>query len=164
MAAERCPSCEEPTTPGGNYCRNCGAQLGPGESDSNAVPAEADAVPANGESTADPDAAAWTEADIENGKLLAAVAHLSTLVAWLFGPLIILLVSDNPFVVQNSKNAVMWQLMLAIYSILAAFLVIILVGIPILVALWLLNLVFVILATVKATEGSAWKYPFTPAI
>ena len=164
MAADRCPSCGEPTTPGGNYCRNCGAELTSDNSESNATTGGVEPVSADGQSTADPEADPWTKADIENGKLLAAVAHLSTLVAWLFGPLIILLVSDNPFVVQNSKNAIIWQLMLAIYSILAAFLVIIVVGIPILVALWLLNLVFVILATVKATEGSAWKYPFTPVI
>lgn len=173
MTADTCPSCGERLLPGANFCRECGEAV-PAADPETAGPADAD--PTAGEATDEvgptreppspPPATgeAWTAADVEDGKLLAAIGHLLALVTWLFGPLIVMLVSENPFVVQNAKNAVMWQLMFAIYSILAAFLVIILVGIPLLMALWFLNLAFVIVATVKATEGNAWKYPLTPAV
>lgn len=96
--------------------------------------------------------------------MMAMVTHLLALVTWLIGPLVVLFVSDNDFVVQNAKNAVMWQLMLVIYSILAGILVFIGIGILLLMALWLLNLVFIVIATVKANDGVAWQYPLTPAV
>ena len=36
-----------------------------------------------------------------------------------------------------------------------------LIGIPILIVLWMLNTVFVIIASVQASEGKFYRYPFT---
>ncbi len=48
-----------------------------------------------------------------------------------------------------------------IYDAIAAILCFVLIGIPILIALWILNTVFVIIASVKASEGTLYRYPFT---
>ena len=44
---------------------------------------------------------------------------------------------------------------------IAAILCIFLIGIPILIALWVANTVLVIIASVKASEGKFYQYPFT---
>jgi hypothetical protein len=48
-----------------------------------------------------------------------------------------------------------------IYDAVAAILCIVLIGIPILIALWILNTVFVIIASIKVSEGKFYRYPFT---
>ena len=48
-----------------------------------------------------------------------------------------------------------------IYDVVAFILCFVLIGIPILVLLWILNTVFVIIASIKASEGELYRYPFT---
>jgi uncharacterized Tic20 family protein len=48
-----------------------------------------------------------------------------------------------------------------IYDAIAAILCIILIGIPILIALWIMNTVFVIIASIRASEGKFYRYPIT---
>lgn len=143
MNSVKCPECEAAFSASASYCRECGSSL-----------PEAPAAPRT----------KWNQQTVDSGRMMAMVTHLLALVTWLIGPLVVLFVSDNDFVVQNAKNAVMWQLMLVIYSILAGILVFIGIGILLLMALWLLNLVFIVIATVKANDGVAWQYPLTPAV
>jgi uncharacterized Tic20 family protein len=48
-----------------------------------------------------------------------------------------------------------------IYDAVAAILCAVLIGIPILIGLWVLNTVLVIIASVKASQGEFYRYPFT---
>jgi uncharacterized Tic20 family protein len=48
-----------------------------------------------------------------------------------------------------------------IYDAIAAILCIVLIGIPILIALWVLNTVLVIIASIQASEGKFYRYPIT---
>ena len=48
-----------------------------------------------------------------------------------------------------------------IYDAVALILCFILIGIPILILLWILNTVFVIVASIKASEGQLYRYPLT---
>ena len=48
-----------------------------------------------------------------------------------------------------------------IYDAIAVILCFILIGIPILILLWILNTVFVIVASIKASEGQLYRYPLT---
>jgi uncharacterized Tic20 family protein len=48
-----------------------------------------------------------------------------------------------------------------IYDAIALILCFILIGIPILILLWILNTVFVIVASIKASEGQFYRYPLT---
>ena len=48
-----------------------------------------------------------------------------------------------------------------IYDAIAAILCIVLIGIPILIILWIMNTVFVIIASIRASEGQFYRYPLT---
>ena len=69
--------------------------------------------------------------------------------------------SDSPEIDAHGKESLNFQLSMLIYDAIAAILCIFLIGIPILIALWVLNTVLVIIASVKAGEGQFYRYPFT---
>lgn len=48
-----------------------------------------------------------------------------------------------------------------IYDVVAGILCLVLIGIPILIALWILNTVLVIIASVKTSNGEFYRYPLT---
>lgn len=92
---------------------------------------------------------------------MAAVSHILALFSWFLGPLILYVVSDDPFVKRNSANAFNWQISFTLWLIVSGLLTVVLVGFIGLLVLPLLDLVFCILGAVKATEGEAWNYPLT---
>ena len=79
----------------------------------------------------------------------------------LLGPLIVWLVKrgDSPEIDAHGKESLNFQLSMLIYDAIAAILCIILIGIPILIALWIMNTVFVIIASIRASEGKFYRYP-----
>jgi len=79
------------------------------------------------------------------------------------GPLIVWLMKrgDSPEIDAHGKESLNFQISMLIYDAVAAILCIVLIGIPILIALWVLNTVFVIIASVKASEGKFYRYPIT---
>ncbi len=98
------------------------------------------------------------------------LCHASALLGLFFhflghlgGPLIVWLMKrgDSPEIDAHGKESLNFQISMLIYDAVAAILCIVLIGIPILIALWILNTVFVIIASVKASEGKFYRYPFT---
>ncbi len=81
----------------------------------------------------------------------------------LLGPLIVWMMKrgDSPEIDAYGKESLNFQLSMLIYDAIAGVLCIVLIGIPILIALWVLNTVLVIIASVKASEGKFYRYPFT---
>jgi hypothetical protein len=81
----------------------------------------------------------------------------------LLGPLVVWLIKRDvsPEIDANGKESLNFQLSMLIYDIVAGILCIVLIGIPILIALWVLNTVFVIIASVKTSNGESYRYPFT---
>lgn len=81
----------------------------------------------------------------------------------LLGPLIVWLIKrgDSPEIDAAGKESLNFQLSMLIYDIIAGILCIVLIGIPILIALWVLNTVFVVIASIKTSEGQVYRYPFT---
>ena len=81
----------------------------------------------------------------------------------LLGPLIVWLVKrgDSPEVDAHGKESLNFQISMLIYDAIAAILCIVLIGIPILIALWVLNTVLVIIASIQASEGKFYRYPIT---
>jgi uncharacterized protein len=81
----------------------------------------------------------------------------------LLGPLIVWLVKrgDSPEIDAHGKESLNFQLSMLIYDIVAGILCIIVIGIPLLIALWIANTVLVIIASIKASEGQFYRYPFT---
>src|SRR5436309_6148537 len=110
-------------------------------------------------SVASPDIRTWTVL-CHASALLGLFFHF---LGHIFGPLIVWLLKrgDSPEIDAYGKESLNFQLSMLIYDAVAAILCIFLIGIPILIALWVLNTVLVIIASVKAGEGQFYRYPFT---
>ena len=99
----------------------------------------------------------------------AMFAHLSALVGViiplgsLIGPLVIWLIKKDtlPFVNDQAKEALNFNITVAIAAIICWVLFFVLIGFVLLPALAIAWLVFVIIGTIKANEGTAYRYPFT---
>lgn len=93
-------------------------------------------------------------------KTTALLAHVLTLVTWLIAPLIIYLLKkdESVFVTAHAKESLNFQISITIYCIL---LFITIVGILLLWLVGIMSLILVIVATVKASEGKMYRYPFT---
>jgi uncharacterized Tic20 family protein len=92
---------------------------------------------------------------------IVVLPHILGLFTWFIGPLIFLLVSEDSDMKAHSKKALNWQISLAIYLIISGILMFVLIGFLFIAVLSVMNLVFCILAAVKASEGEIWDYPVT---
>jgi len=97
----------------------------------------------------------------DSNNTLAVLAHVLGVFIGLWGPLIILLAAKDKNVKKHAKNALNWQLSSIIYYIVSFILMIILIGFLLLFAVYIVNIVFSIIAAVKASEGETWKYPLS---
>jgi uncharacterized protein len=81
----------------------------------------------------------------------------------LLGPLIVWLIKRDlsPEIDANGKESLNFQISMLIYDIIAGILCILLIGIPILIALWIMNTVLVIIASIKTSKGEFYRYPLT---
>jgi uncharacterized Tic20 family protein len=99
----------------------------------------------------------------------AMLCHLSALFGYvipfgqIFGPLAVWLLKGPafPLVDAEGKSALNFQISMTIYFLVAALLVFIAIGIPILVFLSLFDTILVIIAAVKVRNGEAFRYPLT---
>jgi uncharacterized Tic20 family protein len=76
-------------------------------------------------------------------------------------PLVLLMVrgQESAFVRQQSKHAINFQLSMMIYWIITIALMFVLIGFLLAIPLALLELVCIIIAAVKASEGKVFQYP-----
>ena len=98
------------------------------------------------------------------------LCHLTSLAAYIgipfgniIGPLIIWLIKKDefPLVDEQGKESMNFQISLTIYAIISGILCFIIIGIPMLIALIIIHIVFVIKATIKANNGETYQYPLT---
>ncbi|MGB5873326.1 MAG: DUF4870 domain-containing protein [Bacteroidota bacterium] len=98
----------------------------------------------------------------------AMFCHLSTfagllvpMVGNIVGPLVIWSVKKDEFPLVNDqgKEALNFQISMTIYYIGAIVLTIVVIGVPILIGLFLFDIIITIVAMVKAGEGVAYRYP-----
>ncbi len=96
----------------------------------------------------------------------ALICHLAALAYFIpfgqiTGPLIVWMIKKDefPFVNDQGKEALNFQISFFIYELLCIPLVFIVIGIPILIFLGILNFVLVIVAAVNAGRGTAFRYP-----
>jgi uncharacterized protein len=62
---------------------------------------------------------------------------------------------------EHGKVVVNWMISAFIYAIVCALLVLLLIGIPLLIVLAVLGVVFPIIGGIKANNGEVWKYPLS---
>lgn len=95
----------------------------------------------------------------DNDVTLGVLAHVLGLLTGFIGPLIILLAAPQAIAKQHARDALNWQLSFLIYFIGSMLLALILVGFVLMFALFILDVVFCIVAAVKAGQGQGWSYP-----
>jgi uncharacterized protein len=93
----------------------------------------------------------------------ALVGFLVPVVGHIVGPLIIWLAKrhDSPEIDAHGKESMNFQISMLIWYCIAGLLCLILIGIPILILLHLLNIIFVIVAAIQASEGKLYRYPLS---
>jgi uncharacterized Tic20 family protein len=99
---------------------------------------------------------------------MALFSHLSSLsgliipLGNILGPLILWLVKKDtmPFVDDQGKEAVNFQITIAIAGIVAGLLVFVLIGFLLVPVIGIAWLVLSVLAGIKANEGQYYRYPF----
>ena len=116
------------------------------------------AQPAQAEEEIDRDTRMW-----------AMFCHLAGLAGYIIpvilssiiAPLIIWQIKkeDDPFIDQNGKEAVNFQISMGIYAIVSIPLCFVCIGLVTLPAVVIIDLVFLLIAAVKANNGEHYRYP-----
>jgi len=109
-----------------------------------------------GPSIAEKDARTW-----------AMLCHLAGLAGYavpfghIFGPLAVWLIkkNDHPMIDDAGKEAVNFQISWTIYMAIAAALILALIGFVLLPLLAILHLVFMVIASIKTSNGEEYRYP-----
>lgn len=101
----------------------------------------------------------------QDERTLALVAHLLGIFTGFIGALIIWLVNKDanpakPFVVDQAKEALNFQITVAIAWVACFILTIVFIGALLMPLVGLASLVFSIIAAVKANSGESYRYPF----
>lgn len=97
------------------------------------------------------------------------IAHLSSLSGFLIpfgsilGPLIVYLVKrdQSPFATDCAREALNFNITVAIGFLICLCLSLVFIGIPLMIALGIAWLVLTIVAAVRASEGTLYRYPAT---
>ena len=96
-------------------------------------------------------------------KLWSTLVHLGGLFFGFLAPLVgyLVLKDRGPFVRAHTATALNFQLTLLIAYLVGGILTIVFIGFLILFAAYVLNIVFCIIAAVKANKGEWYTYPLT---
>jgi uncharacterized Tic20 family protein len=95
--------------------------------------------------------------------LVALVGLIGNGIGFLLAPLIVWLVKkdEHPFIDEQGKEAVNFQLTMLAAAIVSGLLVLVLIGIVLLGLVILAMVVFPIIGAIKANDGEHYRYPFS---
>ena len=97
-------------------------------------------------------------------RTMALAAHLLGIFTGFIGALIIWLINKDDagksFVTDQAKEALNFQITVAIAMVVCIILTIVVIGAILMPIVGLVSLVFCIIAAVKANNGEAYRYPF----
>lgn len=93
---------------------------------------------------------------------LAMLAHLLGIFSGFVGALVLWLVKrdQNGFVAEQAKEALNFQITVAIAMVASVMLKLLLIGFLLVPIVFIVNFVFCILAAISASKGTAYRYPF----
>lgn len=103
----------------------------------------------------------------KNERDWALFAHLSAFsghfipFGHILGPLVIWILKRDtmPFVSDQAKESLNFQITMTIALIISCVLILLAVGFILVPAVWLFDIVVTIIAAIKASEGVAYRYP-----
>jgi uncharacterized Tic20 family protein len=96
-----------------------------------------------------------------NARTFAMLAHLLGIFTWFVGALVIWMIKreEMPFVDDQGKEALNFQITLVIGYAISVLTYCIGIGMILSLLIWVVNIVFCILAAVAANRGVAYRYP-----
>ena len=99
----------------------------------------------------------------QEDRTIALITHLSGIIASFIVPLIIWLINkdkaDKSFLIDQSKEALNFQITVLLAWIVAMVLSFLLIGFLLYPVILIGNIVFCILAGIKANNGESYRYP-----
>lgn len=97
----------------------------------------------------------------KDAKMWGMLCHLLGLFTSFVGPLIIWLLKkeEDPFIDDQGKEALNFQITVLIASIVSGVLAMFCIGVFLGMAVGVVDLIFCIIATVKANSGEKYRYP-----
>jgi len=90
-----------------------------------------------------------------SGFIVPGLGFVVPIVMWLTNS------DKNEAVNRHGKNIANFMLSMLIYIIISLILCLLIIGIPMLIALGIIEIVFIIIAAIKANSGEYWKYPLS---
>lgn len=95
-------------------------------------------------------------------KVAGILTHIGGIFVGFIPSLIVYLaVTGNPWLKEQARNALNFQLTMLIAYVVGWILTFVLIGVFVLAAVWIAIIVFSIIAAVKANQGETYKYPLT---
>jgi len=93
---------------------------------------------------------------------LAFLLPIAPVIGSVIGPLIIWLIKKDqfPFVDEQGKEALNFQITMLIYGVVAGLLILACIGMILLPAVAVVDIVLVVIAAIKANDGFHYRYPY----
>jgi len=102
-------------------------------------------------------------ADISSDdKNIVVLTHLGGILFSFLPGLIVWLLKkdDSPYIAENAREALNFQITLMIAYFISWILAFILIGFALVLLLWLANIILSIMAAVATSKGESYRYPF----
>lgn len=98
---------------------------------------------------------------VSDEKTWGVLMHIGSLFLGFLAPLIVWLIyrERSQTLDQQGRTALNWQISAMIYAVVSSVLMFVLVGFVTIFVVVILDLIFCIIAAVKAGDREAWKYP-----
>src|SRR5262245_32335881 len=101
----------------------------------------------------------------------AMLSHLLALAGYVFIPVVgnivppliiyVMKKDESPFVAEQSRESLNFQISVSLYWLISGVLIVILLGLLLLPAIWVVGVILTIIGSVKAANGEAYRYPLT---
>lgn len=94
---------------------------------------------------------------------LSALAGYVTIVGFIIGPLVVWLMKKDemPFVNSQGKEALNFQITMMLAAAISGILVLVIIGIFLLWAVAIIDMIFILVAAIQASKGVEYRYPIS---
>lgn len=94
-------------------------------------------------------------------KNIATITHLAGTVFFFVPALIVWVLKkdDSAYIADQAKEALNFQITVAVAMFIAQMLLWVLIGFALIPLVWLLNIVFCIIAAISTSKGEKYRYP-----
>ncbi len=99
--------------------------------------------------------------DSEGDRLIIVLTHFGGILFGFIPSLLVYLVKNEGWVKENARNALNWQLTSVVYLLISWVLMLVVIGFVLQWLVILLNIIFCLVAAIKASKGESERYPLT---